>query len=310
MSLHVSPRLLVIGGNGFIGRHVVSHALERGWQVTASGFALGGNPQAWAPQVAWHAVDSSDSQTLAALVAGTAFDYVVNCGGYIDHTLYFQGGKALFDAHFGAACHLPGLLNREALKVFVNIGSSDEYGNQPAPQHESLRESPISPYACGKVAATHFLQMLARTEGFPAVTLRLFLSYGPGQGTRRFLPQIIRSCLAGSAFPVSRGEQLRDFCHVADVVAAIFSALQKPAAVGEVINVGSGTPVSIRNVIEYVVRLVGRGEPQYGAVAYRAGENMALYPDIAKARSLLGWEPQISFEEGIQKTINAIVQDP
>lgn len=301
-----TARILVLGGNGFIGRHVVTRALERGWHVTATGFALAGNPQAWAPQVTWHRVDAADRNSLGAALAGAAFDYVVNCGGYIDHTPYFHGGQWVFNAHFGAAFHLPGLLDRSRLMAFVNLGSSDEYGDHPAPQAEICREAPISPYACGKAASTQFLQMLARTEGFPATTLRLFLTYGPGQGDRRFLPQIIRSCAAGIQFPVSRGEQLRDFCYVTDVVRAIFLALETSSAIGQVINVGSGKPISIRSAIEHVRSVIGKGVPSYGQVAYRAGENMSLYPDISRARSLLGWEPQVSFEEGIRETISAL----
>ena len=70
---------------------------------------------------------------------------------------------------------------------FVQIGSSDEYGNIKAPQHEESREHPISPYSIGKLASTQFLQMLHRTEGFPAVILRPFLIYGPGQDNKRFI---------------------------------------------------------------------------------------------------------------------------
>jgi nucleoside-diphosphate-sugar epimerase len=303
-----TPRILVVGGSGFIGRHVVLHALERGWLVTATSLSAASIAQAHMPQVTWCNVDVSDPKTLLAAVGGVSFDYVVNCGGYINHTLYFQGGQQIFDTHFGAACHLPGLLDRTVLRAFVNLGSSDEYGNQPAPQSENCREQPISPYACGKSAATQFLEMLARTEGFPAVTLRLFLTYGPGQGDRRFLPQIIRSCIDGVAFPVSHGEQLRDFCYVADVVRAIFLALENPVVTGHVINIGSGKPLTIKSVIEYVRSVVGKGEPRYGEVPYRAGENMALYPDISKAKALLGWEPQVSIEDGIRETMQYLAR--
>jgi nucleoside-diphosphate-sugar epimerase len=297
--------LLVIGGNGFIGRHIVDEALRRGWQVLSTGVSPTPSvpPR---PGLETCVADTTDPASLAVVIAGRSFNYVVNCGGYIDHTRYFQGGRKLYDAHFGAAYYLPGLLDRTALKAFVNIGSSDEYGSQPAPQRESDREASISPYSCGKTAATHFLQMLARTEGFPAVTLRLFLTYGPGQGERRFLPQIIRQCLADASFPVSHGEQLRDFCYAADTVAAVFRALESPAARGEVINIGSGIPVSIRSVIERVCTIVGKGTPRYGEVAYRPGENMALYPDIAKAQDLLGWMPKVPLDDGIQRTIDSL----
>ena len=295
-------RLLVVGGNGFLGRHIVHHAVTLGWHVT--NLSLSPHPaHEDKTSVRYVSADISNQDKLTAALQDTSFEYVVNCGGYIDHTLFFKGGRKIFDAHCAGVLNLAGILNRDVLQAFINIGSSDEYGNTPAPQRESQRESPISPYSLGKVAATHCLQMLHRTEQFPATTLRLFLTYGPGQDDRRFLPQIIKGCLEGRSFPTSEGEQLRDFCFVQDTVAAVFAALESSAARGEVINIGSGQPVSIRQMIETVTRLIGKGSPQFGAVAYRSGENMELFADISKAKTLLKWGPKISLEMGLEKTI-------
>ena len=198
---------------------------------------------------------------------------------------------------------------RQNLKRFVHIGSSDEYGNVPAPQHEDLREQPISPYSLAKVASTHFLQMLHRTENYPVVTLRLFLTYGPGQDTARFLPQIIRGCLDDSTFPTSSGEQLRDFCYVDDTIQAILQALVVPGAEGEVFNVASGKPVSIRTMIEKVCTFTGSGKPQYGGVPFRPGENMALYASVGKAEKYMQWKSTTDLDRGLQKTIDWFTND-
>jgi len=296
------PRLLVVGGTGFIGRHVVHQAQALGWSVTTMslGQSRGGE------DVKHIAVDLTDRAAVSRALSSEGFEYVVNCGGYIDHRTFTDGGRALIDAHFIGVMHLVEALAREPLRGFVNVGSSDEYGGMPAPQREDVREAPISPYSLGKVAATHFLQMISRTEAFPATTLRLFLTYGPGQDMRRFLPQIIRGCLDGASFPVSAGEQLRDFCFVDDTIAAIFAALDRDEARGEVINVGSGSPISIRRMIELVRELVGRGAPRFGEIAYRAGENMRLYPDTTKAAALLGWAPRVPLDEGLRRTIESI----
>ncbi len=296
--------LLVVGGNGFIGRHVVMQAVALGWRVTS--LNLSGARGDVLPGVIYATANITDPDSLRTALSAASYEYVVNCGGYIDHTLYFQGGRKVLEAHFSGLMNIVDRLDRSALKSFVNIGSSDEYGGMPAPQVEILREVPISPYSLGKVAATHLLQMLHRTEDFPATTLRLFLTYGPGQDGRRFLPQIISGCLQDKPFPVSAGEQLRDFCHVRDTVAAVFAALQSPAARGEVVNIGSGKPVSIRNMIELVQALVGSGRPEYGVIPYRSGENMELYPDISKAQRLLDWRPKVELESGLEETIRWI----
>lgn len=295
------PRLLVVGGSGFIGHHVVRQGLARGWEVVS----LGLNPPAAARALAgarYVAADLTRAESLASLGDGR-FDYVINLGGYIDHALFGNGGRGLIRAHFDGLLSLLEYLDRSVIRRFVQIGSSDEYGDGPPPQQEDQRERPISPYSLAKVAATHFLQMQHRTEGFPAVTLRLFLTYGPGQDERRFLPQIIRGCLESREFPVSAGEQLRDFCYVDDTVDAIFRCFECEGANGRVFNIASGHPRTIREMIERTVALVGAGRPQFGRIPYRPGENMALYADINAAREVLGWTPRIPLDTGLTATI-------
>lgn len=297
-------RILVVGGTGFIGHHLICEAVLRGWNVTSVSLHIP-NGQRRVEGVDYRKVDLTD-MVAARENVNDKFDYVVNLGGYIDHTLFNNGGRRLIDAHFIALMNLVEVLPRDNLKRFVQIGSSDEYGNSTSPQREDIRESPISPYSVGKLASTHFLQMLYKTENFPASILRLFLTYGPGQGNKRFLPQIIKGCLEDSAFPTSKGEQLRDFCFVEDTVTAICLALQSDHANGEVFNVGSGEPLAIHSLINRICLLVGKGRPMFGAIPYRAGENMALYANAEKIRSVLGWRPAVSLEDGLRRTIDSM----
>lgn len=296
-------RLLIVGGSGFIGHHLVKHAIEEGYRVSVLSLNL---PQAERkiPEIEYLAGDVGRIDSLAASLKDRGFDYVVNLGGYINHARFKAGGSEVLDAHFLGTRNLLKLLDWQRLKGFVQIGSSDEYGDQPAPQRESMRESPISSYSFAKAAAGQLLQMLYRSEGFPAVMLRLFLVYGEGQNDQRFLPQIIKGCLQNSQFPTSAGEQLRDFCHVSDICRGILIAMRNGDAHGEIINLASGEAVSIREMIDKVRDLIGKGQPRYGEVAYRKGENMALYADIEKANSLLRWQPKIDLNTGLLRTID------
>ena len=296
-------RLLVVGGTGFIGRHIVNYAAKLGWEVTSLNLSLSYDKFERSASVRYLYEDITNSTALKQALESNAFEYVVNCSGYIDHTLFFSGGGNVFDTHFGGVLNLVKILDREVLQAFINIGSSDEYGNTPAPQIETQREVPISPYSLGKVTATHFLQMLWRTERLPALTLRPFLVYGPGQDEKRFLPQIIQGCLENRHFPVSEGGQLRDFCYVDDIVEGIFCALDTPAVFGRVINLASGTPATIREVIERVRDIIGQGQPVFGKIPYRTGENMALWADTNLARELLGWAPRVKLNEGLARTV-------
>ena len=296
------PHMLVLGGTGFIGHHLLKALQHKCWQVTSVSLTPPTDFR-FVEGVRYLHFDMSD-RDLVKKYLSEDYDFVVNLGGYINHQLFRDGGRNLIETHFTTLQNLVETIPRRKLKRFVQIGSSDEYGNAPAPQHENLREQPISPYSLAKVAGTHFLQMLHRTEKFPALILRLFLTYGPGQDASRFLPQIIRGCLDNTEFPTSAGEQYRDFCYVEDTIRAILKVLVTPAVEGEVLNVASGEPISIRSMITKVCNLTGSGRPQYGKVLYRPGENMSLYADIKKIQGMLSWSPQVSLNEGLRETIN------
>ena len=297
-----SSHLLVVGGSGFIGHHMVNEGICRGWNVTS----LDLNeplPARRVSEARYIISDLTQPESLAWL-ANEKYDYVVNLGGYIDHRLFSKGGRSLIRTHFDGLLNLLEGLDRTCLKRFVQIGSSDEYGDAPAPQSEDMRERPISPYSLGKAAATHFLQMLYRTEGFPAVTLRLFLTYGPGQDQKRFLPQIINGCLKNKEFPTSNGEQMRDFCYVEDTVRAICMVLESDIANGQIFNVGSGSPLTIKEIILKICNSTKKGRPLFGKIAYRPAENMELYADITKIQKLIGWKPVINFDMGLGLTVD------
>lgn len=298
----MSNELLVVGGSGFIGENVVREAISQGYNVTVvSKKRL--SPDVRKHNIKYVSVDIANQDEVRLRLGSSAFNYVINLAGYVDHSDFFDGGEAVIGAHYGGTLNLIKCLNKKTLIKYVHMGSSDEYGNNASPQNEEQRESPISPYSYAKTAATQFLQMLHRTECFPAVIIRPFLVYGPGQDINRFIPQVIKGCISNDVFPVSSGEQLRDFCYIADFVDAIFLALKSKRASGHVINIASGQPVMIRTVIEKIVLQIGQGAPSFGAVKYRQGENMKLYADTTKARTILGWEPKVDLDSGIRETI-------
>jgi nucleoside-diphosphate-sugar epimerase len=297
--------LLIVGGSGFIGRNLAIKSLSHDFNTTVISLTKIDFDKE-IPRVNYIQVDITNSNQLRAKLSKKNFHYVINLSGYIDHSTFLNGGAKVISTHFGGVQNLLEVLDWSQLRRFVQIGSSDEYGSVPAPQNEDIRESPISPYSLGKVSSTNLLQMLYRTEKLPIVVLRLFLVYGEGQKNNRLIPQIIKGCLLDEFFPTSKGEQLRDLCHVDDITDGILSVLENDKVNGEIINLASGVPVSIREVIEIIHQYVGSGRPGYGKVPYRNGENMQLFADISKAKRILNWSPKISLLEGIKKTIISI----
>ncbi len=146
--------------------------------------------------------------------------------------------------------------------------------------------------------------MLNKTENFPATAIRLFLVYGPYQKNDRLIPQVINGCLRKKNFPVSKGIQLRDFCYVDDVVNAIILTLTDKRALGEVFNVGSGKPVSVKFIINKISNIIKKGKPQFNKIPFRKNENLKLYPSIKKIKKVLGWTPKTNLIQGLTKTIN------
>jgi len=111
------------------------------------------------------------------------------------------------------------------------------------------------------------------------------------------------SCLANDEIRISPGEQLRDYCFIEDVVDAVFVVFANENADGKIFNIASGKAVSIRQVVETMVEIIGSGKPNFGAVPYRKGESMELYADINAASEILTWNPKTHLFDGLRETI-------
>ena len=144
-----------------------------------------------------------------------------------------------------------------------------------------------------------------KKKKFPSTILRLYQAYGPRQDLNRFIPIIISGCIKNKKFPCSNGNQLRDFLHVDDVVDAIIKSLTNKSARGQIINIGSGKPRKIKNIIDYIKKTLKGGYPQFGRVKLRKDEILEVYPDIKKAKNKINWSPRISFKKGLKITINS-----
>ncbi len=299
----MKEKILILGGNGFIGIHLIRKLRDIGFEC----FSLSLNKldkNNKEDKIHYLYADISNFSELTKVIGQNKYDYVVNLSGYVDHSNLSNGGLSVLNTHFGGLLNLLRIIDLDYVKKIVQIGSSDEYGNINSPQNEAMREEPISPYSLGKLACTNLLRMLYVSEKLPIVIVRLFLVYGEGQGFNRFLPQIIKGCLKNEEFPTSEGNQIRDFCYVSDIVDGIIATMKSEQVNGHILNLASGEPIKIKNVIRKVLAIVGSGNPRFGEIKYRSEENLSLYADISKAQKLISWKPKINFDIGLKKTID------
>ena len=292
--------ILIVGGTGFIGYHLAKRSLKKGWQVTS----ISSNPPKkirYLPKVNYIRCDITNKKLLRKSIR-KPFDYVVNLGGYIDHS----NKKKTLKSHYEGCKNLAEIFLKKIPLSFIQIGSSLEYGISNSPQKENIKcnlRSIKSIYGRAKLLSSVHVMNLFKKENFPSTVLRLYLAYGPRQDVNRFIPIIIKGCIENKKFPCSNGEQLRDFVHVDDAVEAIIKSLTNKNARGQIINIGSGKPERIKNVIEKIKKISRGGYPQYGMFKLRKFEISKLYPSVKKAKRKINWSPKISFEKGLKSTI-------
>lgn len=301
--------VLVTGGTGFIGSHLVRRLVKEGARVHVAARA-GNDP--WRirdllPDLTLWPVDVTDAEAIGRCVTTAKPELVFHLAGTTDGRWLDPQWQQL-DA--SATTNWTGTINvlraamRTGLRCFVRAGGLEEYGTGPVPSDENQRERPVSAYSASQVAVTHYCQMLHRAAGAPTVSLRLGLTYGPGQSERFFIPSLIRHCLTGQPFHMSAGEQGRDLVYVDDVVDAFVRAARTPAAVGEVINCCSGQEYRIRDVADLVLRLTGATIPlSVGSAPRRAGEVDHQAGCCDRASRLMGWSPRTKLEGGLARTI-------
>ena len=297
--MNSKTNILIVGGTGFIGYHLAKKSIKKGWQVTS----ISSKPAKklrYLTKVKYIICDITKKKFLKKNIR-KYFNYVVNLGGNADHS----NKKKTFESHYTGCKNLTEIFLKKTPKAFIQMGSSVEYGNLKSPQKENGKCNPKSIYGYAKLLSSKHLVDLFKKKKFPSTILRLYLTYGPRQDLNRFLPIIITGCVKNKKFPCSRGNQFRDFVHINDVVNAILKSLTNKNARGQIINIGSGKPKKIKNIIEYVKKISKGGYPQFGKVKLRKDEILKIYPCIKKAKSLIKWQPQISFEKGIKGTIKS-----
>lgn len=191
-----------------------------------------------------------------------------------------------------------------SVKSVVSLGTTDEYGIANTPFHETLIESPNSPYGFSKVCASQLALFFNRTFDLPVVILRPTIAYGPFQGDEMFIPSLINTLIANKDFKMTKGNQLRDFIYISDLVDAMLLAGETPNLSGEIFNIGFGESLKLRDVAFEIASVLNKRHClKLGRIPYRANEVMNYSTCIKKLVEKTGWRPKIDFKKGIDATI-------
>ena len=293
----MNKNILIVGGTGFLGQNLVKKLSSMSYNITSLSSRRIPNKKKF-KNVDYKLVDISKKNNFNK-IKKNEFNYIINLGGNIDHKNKLETNKS----HFIGCKNLLNELNLTNLKLFIQIGSSLEYGNTKSPQKENSLNKPKSIYGKAKLKATKYLISKSKSKNFAYIILRPDQIYGPHQTYDRLIPQTIDSCLKNKEFSCSEGKQLRDFLYVSDFVELVLKILKNKKINPGIYNIGLGRPFSVKYIIMTIKKIIKKGKPNFGKIKMRKDEIMSLYPNTNKTKKNFKWRPKVNIINGIKKTI-------
>jgi NAD dependent epimerase/dehydratase len=311
--------VLVTGAGGFIASHLVEALLSAGARVRAFvRYNSRGDPGFLSPQY----LDAPPSPALqvipgdlrdlpALIAAADGVSHIFHLGALIAIPYsYLHPAEVVETNVLGALNVLLAARGSPALERLVHTSTSEVYGTAlrvPIDEDHPLQGQ--SPYSASKIGADKLVEAFHRSFGLPAVTVRPFNTYGPRQSARAVVPAIISQALTCPEIRLGNLDARRDLTYVADTVGGFLRAGALPGLEGETLNLGSGSEVTIADLAGRILRLVGRPlQIVVDPARLRPGKSEVerLLSDNSRARSRLGWSPQVPLDRGLALTIDWI----
>jgi len=293
-------KVLVTGGAGFIGSHLVDKLVELGHSVLVLDNLVNGKKENVHPKAELHIVDICDFETMNLYFKG--IDYVLHLAALPRIPLSIQDPIGTSNVNIMGTINVFEASRQNNIKRVVSTSSSSVYGNQDKlPLKEDMTPNPISPYGLQKWVGEKWAKIYSQIYNLPVVSIRPFNVYGPridaNSDYSLALGRFLKLKSIGQPLQINgNGEQTRGYCFVADLVEAFILAMESEKIKGgEVINAGSDKAYSIN----YLADLIG-GEKVYGPD--RPGDIKHTKADVSLAKDLLGWEPKMDFDQGVEIT--------
>ena len=305
-------RFFVTGATGFVGAFLARKLADLGCDVhllareNANRWRLRDLENAFT----FHRGDLTDLEGLRKIVSKVRPTVVYHLGVHGAYPFQTDADETILTNVFGSWNLLKACSDVD-YKVFVNTGSSSEYGSKPHAMRETDVLEPNSYYAVAKSAQTLVCRHTARVDKRPINTFRLFSVYGPYEEPSRLVPTVIRNCLEGRELKMVSPETARDFIYVEDVVDAYLRIDELSRHCGEVFNIGSGMQSTVRDVVEASTRATGASpKVSWGAIPHRPWDTETWVADCTKVRRMLKWTARTGLDQGIAKTVEWVRSEP
>ena len=298
-------RVFLVGGSGFIGKNLVNQ-FRKNYEVHVIDKFIDEKFFSERPDVKTLKMDLVEERVPTDYPSP---DYIINLASIVTAERNF----ALFDGLISS--NLKVLLNlyerykeEKNLKLFIQFGSSEEYGNEGSPFKETMRECPNSPYALVKQLTVNTALMLHSNYGFPAMVVRPGNLFGNYQNTSKFIPYVIQQLKSNAPLNVTPCEQKRDFIYAEDFAWCIEQLVKNyQKAVGEIVNVGSGESISLKDIIEICKSHISSSSiVNYGALPYRENEVMDLRCDEEKLANIINKEIKFNITNRLKEYIQTL----
>jgi UDP-glucose 4-epimerase len=306
-------RVLITGATGFVGANLCRRLLQEGHEVhclVRPGYT-GWRIEEIRPEIQLHSVELSDAAALEPLIAAIRPDWIFHLATFGAYS-WQSDVRQIVQTNVVATTTLVEACLKSGFEIFINTGSSSEYGFKDHAPLESESIDPNSYYAVTKASATYFCRYSAARHHAAIPTLRLYSVYGPYEEPGRLIPQVILRGLRGELPPLANPQIARDYIYTRDVedVYLKLAALGARAG-GEVYNLGTGVQTSLAEVAELSRRVFDLAVlPQWGSLPAREWDTSVWRADIHKLSAALDWTPTFDFETGFRRTLDWFREDP